>query len=330
MHHAGYRSRQSCRAFPRERCIQIARRTVPPTDKMKEDSAPILAGKKLRASKIFRDYQEAFESATGLPLQLHAAGEAASGLKDRPRSNAFCSLMAEKNQACASCYALQKRLEDEAGMEPRSLHCFAGLCESAVPVRVGDKVIAFLQTGQILLHRPDAEEFSKVTRLLIEWGSQVDLKKAEEAWFSTTVLAPAQYKSMLRLLHIFAGHLSACASALAIETAASEPDAVTRAKKIIKTGAGEEISLGLVARAVNVSAGYFSELFHKATGLTFTDYVARVRVEKVKNLLQNPRLQITTIAYDTGFQSLSQFNRVFKQVTGVTPRVYRAGIPGAA
>ncbi len=297
---------------------------------MNAGSAPILLGNKLRGSRIFRDYQEAFENATGLPLQLHAVGEALSGLKDRPRSNAFCSLLAEKNQACAACFALQKRLEDEAGMEPRSLHCFAGLCESAVPVRVGDKVIAFLQTGQILLHRPDAEEFTKLTRQLIAWGTQVDLKKAEEAWFSTVVLAPAQYESMLRLLHIFAGHLSACASALAFETPDSEPESIARAKRIIGATAGEEISLGHVARAVNVSAGYFSELFHKATGMTFTDYVARVRVEKVKMLLQNPRLQITTIAYDTGFQSLSQFNRVFKHVTGTTPRAYRAGLAGAA
>ncbi len=297
---------------------------------MKADSISRMTGQRLRESAIFRDYQEAFENATGLPLQLHAVGEAASSLRERPRSNTFCSLMAQKNQACAACFALQKRLEEEAGMEPRSLHCFAGLCESAVPVRVGNKVIAFLQTGQILLHRPDAEEFSKVTRLLVEWGSQVDLKKAEEAWFSSTVLKPGQYESMLRLLHIFASHLSECASALALEAAASEPESVTRAKKIIKAGTAEEISLGEVARAVNVSAGYFSELFHKATGMTFTDYVARVRVEKVKHLLQNPRLQITTIAYDTGFQSLSQFNRVFKQVTGKAPREWRAGLTGTA
>ena len=105
---------------------------------------------------------------------------------------------------------------------------------------------------------------------------------------------------------------------------------VAAAKKIIKAGSGHEISLSLVARAVNVSAGYFSELFHKATGITFTDYVARVRVAKVKILLENPRLQITTIAYDTGFQSLSQFNRVFKQVTGKTPRSYRNELAGAA
>ena len=182
----------------------------------------------------------------------------------------------------------------------------------------------FSNFGVILLHRPDAKEFSAVSRQLIEWGSQVDLKKAEETWFATTVLKPEQYDSMLRLLQIFAGHLSQCANALALETATKEPDAVARARTIIKAGSGEEISLERVARAVNVSAGYFSELFHKATGLTFTDYVSRVRVEKVKNLLQNPRLQITSIAYDTGFRSLSQFNRTFKQLTGLSPRAYRA------
>ena len=158
----------------------------------------------------------------------------------------------------------------------------------------------------------------------------MDLKKAGEAWLATTVLTPEQYDSMVRLLSIFAGHLSQCANALSLEAAAGEPATITAAKKIIKAGSGHEISLGQVARAVNVSAGYFSELFHKATGITFTEYVARVRVEKVKILLHNLRLQITTIAYDTGFKSLSQFNRVFKQVTGMTPRTYRNGLAEAA
>lgn len=297
---------------------------------MKVQSKPSVVGKRLRDSRVFRDYQEAFESATGLPLQLHAAGEAAAGLKGRPGSNAFCSEMAKFNPTCAACYALQKRLEEEAGFEPRSLHCFAGLCESAVPVRVGDKVIAFLHTGQILLHSPTAGEFSRITKLLVEWGAQVDLKKTEEAWFGTTVLKPAQYESMLRLLHIFAGHLAQCAEALSMESAASEPESVTRARALIKAHSGDHLSLSRVARKVNVSAAYFSELFHKSTGMTFTDYVARVRVEKVKHLLQNPRLQVSTIAYDTGFRSLSQFNRVFKAATGTSPRAYRASLGSSA
>ncbi len=288
---------------------------------------PALPGR-LRETDLFKDYQQAFEKATGLPLHLHGVDEAPGGLNDRPGSNAFCQLMAQSNEACAACYALQKRIEEEAGLETRSLHCFAGMCESAVPVRVGAKVIAFLQTGQILLHQPDAAQLSKVTRLLIEWGSQADLKTARDAWLASTVLTPEQYDAMVRLLSIFAGHLSACANALSGESAASEPQSIIEAKKIIMAGSGHEISLGQVARAVNVSAAYFSKLFHKATGITFTEYVTRVRVEKVKILLQTPHLQIITIAYDAGFRSLSQFNRVFKQVTGVTPRVYRAGLAG--
>ncbi len=280
-------------------------------------------GGRLARSRLFQDYQSAFENATGLPMHLHEAGCVPGGLSNRPGANSFCLLMAKSNQACAACFALQQKIEQQAGMEPRSLHCFAGLCESAVPVRVGKKIIAFLQTGQILLHRPDAKQFSKVAQTLIEMGTEIDLKKAEEAWFATTVLKESQYQSMLRLLHIFAGHLSECANALSLEVQSAESASVTKAKVIVQTNSDDDISLGRVAKAVNVSAGYFSELFHKTTGLTFTEYVARVRVEKVKNLLANPRLQITSIAYDTGFKSLSQFNRVFKRLTGVSPTGYR-------
>lgn len=283
---------------------------------------------KLTRSRVYRDYQDAFESATGLPLHLHEIGSSAAGLRNRPGANPFCLLMAKSNSACAACFALQQKVEQEAGMEPRSLHCFAGLCESAIPVRVGEKIIAFLQTGQILLHRPDKKQFSKVAEALIQFGTEIDLKKAEEAWFGTTVLKEPQYQAMLRLLHTFAGHLSECANALSLEARAAEPASIAKAKAVVQANLDDELSLGRVAKVVNVSAGYFSELFHKTTGLTFTDYVARVRVEKVKSLLSNPSLPITTIAYDTGFKSLSQFNRVFKRLCAVSPRMYRLGLAG--
>ena len=283
---------------------------------------------KLSRSRLFQDYQSAFESATGLPMQLHEAGSAAGGLSSRPGGNAFCLLMAKSNQACASCFALQQKIEQQSGMEPRSLHCFAGLCESAVPVRVGDNVIAFLQTGQILLHRPDAKQFTKVAQTLIELGIEFNFKQAEDAWLATTVLKEPQYASMLRLLHIFAGHLSECANALSLEARSTESASIKKAKAIVQANSDDVLSLSRVAKAVNVSAGYFSELFHKTTGMTFTEYVARVRVEKVKHLLANPQLQITTIAYDTGFKSLSQFNRVFKRVSGISPREYRLKLTG--
>ena len=64
-----------------------------------------------------------------------------------------------------------------------------------------------------------------------------------------------------------------------------------------------------VAKAVNVSPFHFCKLFKRATGLTFTDFVNRARVEKAKRMLMKPDARITEVAYDVGFQSLSHFNR---------------------
>jgi AraC-like DNA-binding protein len=64
-------------------------------------------------------------------------------------------------------------------------------------------------------------------------------------------------------------------------------------------------------------------MFKKATGMTFTDYLGRVRVEKAKNLLLNPHLRVSEIAYAVGFQSLTHFNRVFRALTGQSPTDFR-------
>jgi AraC-like DNA-binding protein len=81
---------------------------------------------------------------------------------------------------------------------------------------------------------------------------------------------------------------------------------------------------------VNTSTFYFCKLFKKATGLTFTDYVSRVRIEKAKNLLLNPNLRVSEIAYEVGFQSLTHFNRVFRKLTGQSPSHYRESLPAFA
>ena len=85
----------------------------------------------------------------------------------------------------------------------------------------------------------------------------------------------------------------------------------------------EDISLGQVAKAVSTSTFYFCKMFKKVTGINFTDYVSRVRVENAKNLLLNPNLRVSEIAYEVGFQSLTHFNRVFKKVIGRSPTEYR-------
>ena len=277
----------------------------------------------LSESKMYRDYERAFTRGTGLPLRLHEPEMMKVIHYDRNQENPFCALMAKANQSCAACYAVQRKLEEEAQMQPKTLKCFAGLCETAVPVRVGENLIAFLQTGQILLQRPDKARFNRVAATLVKLGAEVDLKRLEEAYFNTRVLTPQQYESLVRLLAIFAEHLAACSQVLVLHSECKDSPAMTRARSYIEDHSADDLSLAAVARVVNMSATYFSEKFKEATGMNFVECVARTRVEKARNLLQNPNLRISEIAFDVGFQSLSQFNRAFKKVAGQSPRDYR-------
>ena len=298
-----------------------------PSDKSPaQQSRAVVA--QLKRSQIYRDYEQAFRETTGLPLNLRPIEAFDLPHHNDPKENPFCMLMAQTNQSCAACLQLQKKVEVEAQLAPKTLKCFAGLCDSAVPVRVGENLVAFLQTGQILLHTPSKKEFAKTTRQLVQWGTEVDLKRLEEAYFQTRVITKKQYESILRLLTIFAQHLSGLSNELMVMEAAAESPQVAKARVFITEHQAEELSLGQVASAVNMSSFYFCKTFKKATGMTFTDYLARVRIEKVKNLLLNPHKRVSEAAYEAGFQSLSQFNRVFRRIAGESPTVYREKLHG--
>lgn len=279
---------------------------------------------RLSKTQLYKDYQDAFREATGLGLALRPAKAYENVAQEINTENPFCALIANTNQGCAQCLKMQESLEREAGLKPKSLHCFAGLCDSAVPIRVGDELIAFLQTGQILLHQPNQEEFSRVTKTLLKWGGEVNLKALEEAYYQTKVFDRERYEAMLRLLSTFAQHLATISNSIETELVEEEPVLVSNAKRYIKDRYQDKISLDEAAQAVNASTRHFCKVFKEATGITFTDYLARVRVEKAKNLLQNPHLRVSEIAFETGFESISQFNRSFKRITGLAPTQFRA------
>jgi AraC-like DNA-binding protein len=98
---------------------------------------------------------------------------------------------------------------------------------------------------------------------------------------------------------------------------------VRRARAYIVGHQADPIDLGDVAKAMHVSTFYFCKMFKKATGLTFTEYLGRVRIERAKTQLLNPNRRVSEIAYDVGFQSLTHFNRVFRQVAGQSPTKFR-------
>jgi len=106
----------------------------------------------------------------------------------------------------------------------------------------------------------------------------------------------------------------------------AEPVEIWKARKFIEEHSAEELSLRKVGKAVNIGSNYLSEKFKQVTGVNFVEYVAHTRFKNACDLLRNPNLRISEIAFAVGFQSLSQFNRVFKKLARKSPTQYRENL----
>lgn len=284
----------------------------------------------LGRSELYRHFEHAYGEAIGLPLALRPVETWQLPLHGKRHENAFCALMAERSHTCASCLRAQERLAQSARDGAAAVTCTNGLSECAVPVRLGTQTIGFLQTGQVLAHPPTAASFERVLRHAHESGVSLDEEQARKAYFATPVVSTRKMNSMSELLAVFAEHLSLKCNQISMQAANAEPRAIVEARRYIVEHHKENISLAQVAKAVNISVFYFCKLFHKVTGMTFTEFVSRTRVEKARSLLLNRNLRIGEIAYEVGFQSLTHFNRVFRKIVGESPTRYRSHLPHPA
>jgi AraC-like DNA-binding protein/ligand-binding sensor protein len=281
----------------------------------------------LSRSQIFKDYERAFSEATGLPLNIRAHDSWSPAHHGKTDHDSLASILARFNKARAACLRAQTDASQEPASTTRTVTWFAGLSESAVPVYVGDHILGFLETGEVLLKNPTRKHFASITRQLRAWGYRTDWKQLERAYFRSCVLSPDRYRAMLRLLSIFAQHLSILSNQLVVRREKDESVNMARARQFIEVHQAEPLSLGRIAHVANISRHYFCKMFKKTTGMNFIDYLSRVRVEKSKTLLLNPNSRISEVAFACGFQSMTNFNREFKRIVRRSPTQFREALP---
>ena len=100
-------------------------------------------------------------------------------------------------------------------------------------------------------------------------------------------------------------------------------DVVLRSKEYINLNYNKDITLNEIAKEVNYSKSHFSYLFKAVTGQTFVEYLNKVRIEKAIELLKNTDKNIIEISYEVGYNSVANFNKNFKTITGLTPKKLR-------
>jgi AraC-like DNA-binding protein len=140
------------------------------------------------------------------------------------------------------------------------------------------------------------------------------------------VITKEKRQGIERLLSIFAEHLSMVASRQRLALQPDEPAYIAGAKQYVRSRLTEDITAPQVAQHVHVSRQHFCKVFRRVTGMTFTEYLARSRVERAKELLVDHSHRIAEAAFAAGFQSIPQFNRVFRRYAGMGPSEYRKAV----
>ena len=84
----------------------------------------------------------------------------------------------------------------------------------------------------------------------------------------------------------------------------------------------ERLTLNNVASSFGVSPNYLSQLFKKYSEIGFSEYISQQKIARAKELMADGTLKIYEIAERLGFESAFYFSKVFKKVTGLSPRDY--------
>ena len=274
---------------------------------------------KIKATRLYQTFESAFRDVTGLGLSLQPM----HGLETVEAGNAFCKIL-NRGGACRECQRLSVGLIRSASRSSDTLQCRMGLAESAIPVKFDNETIALLRTGQIRFTKPTRDDLKKLSdQLLAEEFEDADVLRLAEAYGKIDVVDSDTYQHAITMLAIFSLHITTLISQLVLSQGNTEPVLVSRAKQYIAARLGGKLTLAKVSNLTGVSPFYFCKVFKQSTGLTFTEYVNRKRIEWAMRLLKNPRFSITEVAYDVGYQSLSQFNRCFRKIAGQSPSEYR-------
>jgi AraC-like DNA-binding protein len=178
-------------------------------------------------------------------------------------------------------------------------------------------LLAALTQGQIVADaNPDRADLDR--RLFQQWHADVEVGSANNR---ETVKLELQAR-LLRLAHAIERHENGVphSDETAHQTNLEKAESMAC---FVARNYTSRIQVKDIAACVGLHPDYAATLFRKTFGTTLNVLITRHRVAHAQRQLVTTNERVVNIAHDSGFDSLSRFNRAFKQLAGVTPREYR-------
>ncbi len=276
---------------------------------------------KLTDSLAVRQQQAAFACATGLPLSMLPVSAEAGVLDSKALPDVFCVRGCMGERSGPRCQNVLLKAEARAAKAGGAIvfGCPAGLMKILVPVLVGGKHIGSLLAGPFSLNTPRADRFLQLAERLKEQGLGNQTQRLSATWQQSPVLTMERQRAVATLVSLFAEYLAECGNRLMLRQANSKSPLMRQIETFLAEERDGDLSLRAVSERVNLSPCHFCKVFKKQTGLTFSEYRTRKRIEHAQHLLQQGGKRVSEVAYEAGFNSIPYFNRAFRRYVGCAP-----------
>ena len=279
----------------------------------------------LEQSALVRRSLADFRRVTGLAAKLVPAALPTHLIKFGAQDIEFCRALGCSARAYRACYLHQTDLLNrlDRKLKPQQTYCLAGLVHLAVPVLVSGRHIATVLGGKVRVGPSSERKFAAVERHLRRCGLDQELSELRKAWFRVPLLKRSQLRASMCLLDQLTKLFAETIARGPASRSPNDPPCVAKAKRFVRLHLGEPLTTRQAAQAVHLNPSYFCRLFRRLSGMTFRAYLAKIRVEAAQAALLNTHQSVGEIAYAAGFQSMPDFDRVFKTNTGVSPSAFR-------
>lgn len=152
---------------------------------------------------------------------------------------------------------------------------------------------------------------------LLEMSDEFEAGRPESRYYCATCLIQLLIKAKRIILQDAAGSQVGYPSYMHMK--------ISRVAGYINSNYMKNISLSDLSENFGISECYLSRNFRKVTGFYFSEYLNTTRINMAKKLLDETNLTITRISEETGYNTITHFGRMFKNLTGVSPKKYRTG-----
>jgi AraC-like DNA-binding protein len=269
------------------------------------------------------EFQRDFELLSGMKLAfVNELGLGDDLQRDRLP---LCAAMNASEAGRTMCARSRHALLANVGDHSACAICDAGLHEAVIPLNISGIRAGYFMFCGTAPQPPNAHTIHKARHLLHKNGIEFDDRDLETLLSKTPVVPAETLGAFQRIVHLAAKQIALKVTDQLVDPEVAMPPSVIKACNYIRARAMvDDINLGEVARHCCISEGHLSRMFHHSTGLTFREYLTQVRIERAKSLLTHSGKSVTEIAYESGFQSLSQFHRVFRKVYGASPGEMRS------